>query len=324
MPKCRVQAIGASLAGAGNGICGSPRLARTSRQPSLREENHAWHTAAIAGRAGSGFSALCSGREGGALGLRQRSSCSGFRERRSARACVPPAAPLDAAVRGEREAELILDHLDAVWVAAGTSRENIVRLDQYYTSVAAIPPYQRARRRGLGSRAPREHVHGDEAPAAAACQYGGGRDRCHSRQRYQPREAPKPQIPAISGPSPTIVAGDLVFISGQLATADMGAPTRDGLAEEACVPATTFWGGDPIRVETEYVLKRRIAPALERAGSSACRRGEGAGLSHASRGHSGLQPGLGGILRRRHSRHHHRPGAASARSASRRRGWRST
>lgn len=176
--------------------------------------------------------------------------------------------PLETPTPAECEAELIFDHLDALLVAAGTSRENIVRIDQYYTGTPAIPPYQRTRRRRLGNTAHastsmvmEQLLLPDASMVVDAIAVIPSGD-------FRPQEAPKPKIAAISGPSPTIVAGDFVFISGQLATADVGAPARDGLAEEACVPATAFWGGNPIRVETEYILKRRIAPALERAGSS--------------------------------------------------------
>ena len=85
---------------------------------------------------------------------------------------------------------------------------------------------------------------------------------------FAPRAVEKPSVVSVSGPSPAVAVGDFVFISGQLATADPGAALRDGLPEEACVPSTAFWGGQPIRVETEYVLRKRVLPALERAGSS--------------------------------------------------------
>ena len=85
---------------------------------------------------------------------------------------------------------------------------------------------------------------------------------------FQPRAVAKPSVVPVTGPSPSVAVGDFVFISGQLATADPGAVLRDGLPEEACVPATAFWGGQPIRLEAEYVLRKRVLPVLEQAGSS--------------------------------------------------------
>ena len=54
----------------------------------------------------------------------------------------------------EKEAARIFDHLDAVLRAAGTERSNLVRTDQYYTTVRAVPPYQAVRREFLGGRIP--------------------------------------------------------------------------------------------------------------------------------------------------------------------------
>ena len=46
----------------------------------------------------------------------------------------------------EKEATRIYENIDAVLRAAGTDRTNLVRTDQYYTTVKAVPPYQQARR----------------------------------------------------------------------------------------------------------------------------------------------------------------------------------
>ena len=54
----------------------------------------------------------------------------------------------------EKEAQRIFQNLDAVLRAAGTERSNLVRTDQYYTTVAAVPPYQYVRREFLRGRIP--------------------------------------------------------------------------------------------------------------------------------------------------------------------------
>jgi enamine deaminase RidA (YjgF/YER057c/UK114 family) len=176
--------------------------------------------------------------------------------------------PLYASTPAQREAELIFDHLENVLAAAGTSRNNIVRVDQFFTSIAVIAPYQSVRRRRLGAIAPASTSMVMEALPLLDASMQVDALAVIPSQSFKPREILKPSVVSISGPSPSIAVGDFVFISGQLATADPGARLRDGLPEEACVPATAFWGGQAIRVETEYVLRKRIAPALERAGSS--------------------------------------------------------
>src|SRR5947208_8978540 len=54
----------------------------------------------------------------------------------------------------EKEALRLYENLDAVLRAAGTDRTNLVRTDQYYTTVKAVPPYQQARREFLEGRIP--------------------------------------------------------------------------------------------------------------------------------------------------------------------------
>jgi len=54
----------------------------------------------------------------------------------------------------EKEALRIFQNLDAVLRAAGTDRSNLVRTDQYYTTVKAVPPYQQVRREFLRGRIP--------------------------------------------------------------------------------------------------------------------------------------------------------------------------
>jgi enamine deaminase RidA (YjgF/YER057c/UK114 family) len=56
--------------------------------------------------------------------------------------------------------------------------------------------------------------------------------------------------------------GDLVFIAGQLARDATGA-----LAAEAQVPPGQMWNGTRIKLETAYLVERRLAPALAAAGS---------------------------------------------------------
>src|ERR1700733_5327016 len=51
-------------------------------------------------------------------------------------------APHAGLPKREKEALRIWENIDAVLHAAGTDRRNLVRTDQYYTTVEAVPPYQ--------------------------------------------------------------------------------------------------------------------------------------------------------------------------------------
>ena len=87
------------------------------------------------------------------MGVRHRTDGAGFRDRhRAGRAGGAHAArgPPEAREGGAR----IFENLDAVLHAAGTDRDNLVRTDQYYTTVKAVPPYQQVRREILSGRIP--------------------------------------------------------------------------------------------------------------------------------------------------------------------------
>src|SRR4029453_6925111 len=63
-------------------------------------------------------------------------------------------APHAGLPKREKEALRIFENIDAVLRAAGTDRNNLVRTDQYYTTVKAVPPYQQVRREFLKGRIP--------------------------------------------------------------------------------------------------------------------------------------------------------------------------
>ena len=63
-------------------------------------------------------------------------------------------APHSGLPKREKEAARIFANLDAVLRAALTDRTNLVRTDQYYTTVKAVPPYQQVRRDFLSGRIP--------------------------------------------------------------------------------------------------------------------------------------------------------------------------
>ena len=74
-------------------------------------------------------------------------------------------APHSGLPKREKEALRIFANLDAVLHAAGTDCTNLVRTDQYYTTVKAVPPYQQVRREFLRGRIPFDV---DRAAGAAA------------------------------------------------------------------------------------------------------------------------------------------------------------
>ncbi len=73
-------------------------------------------------------------------------------------------------------------------------------------------------------------------------------------------------VPATSAFAPVVTAGDYVFVAGFLAAwkpGDLG-----GIAPEAKVPEGHLWKGNRIQLEADYIIRKKLIPALEGAGAS--------------------------------------------------------
>jgi enamine deaminase RidA (YjgF/YER057c/UK114 family) len=178
-------------------------------------------------------------------------------------------APHAGLPKREKEARRIFEHLDAVLRAAGTDCTHLVRTDQYYTTVKAVPPYQSVRRDFLGGRIP---------PSTSIAQKGlllPGADICvqamgaipgpgfavehlkHEHLKGRPT----------SGYSPAATVGDFVFIPGITSLAVGDEPRRNGVAAEALMTEGTQWAGQPIKLETEFIIRKRLVQSLALAGA---------------------------------------------------------
>jgi len=165
-----------------------------------------------------------------------------------------------------READQIFRNLDAVMRAGGGGLENAVRLDQHYTSGRAVEAYHDARRVMM-----KDHI----APSTSTLVEGFLRPRQEievhmigvaPQGEFRPRHIRpgEQQVHPSSGYSLALEAGDYVFVAGRMADGKFG----EGLAQEARLPEQHLWKGLPIRLETEYIIREKIAPALKAAGSS--------------------------------------------------------
>jgi enamine deaminase RidA (YjgF/YER057c/UK114 family) len=165
-----------------------------------------------------------------------------------------------------READQIFRNLDAVMRAGGAGLENAVRLDQNYTSGRAVEAYHDARRSTM-----KDHI----APSTSTLVQGFLRPRqdievhmigVAPQGEFRPRHIrPKEQeVHPSSGYSLALEVGDYVFVAGRMADGKFG----EGLAKEAHLPEAHLWKGLPIRLEAEYIIREKIAPALKAAGSS--------------------------------------------------------
>jgi len=182
-------------------------------------------------------------------------------------AVLRPGLPSWENARHRRESDRIFANIGKVLKAGGSDFGSIARLDQYYTDYRAVPPYHDARRAALAGHIPpstsilmpRFLLAGQEIEVQAiAVTPGKGMDVRHVSAKGH-------EIHASSGYSLALTAGDFVFIAGRLADA---LAVGDGLAPEARPPAGHLWKGTPVKLETDFIVKHKIEPALKAAGSS--------------------------------------------------------
>jgi enamine deaminase RidA (YjgF/YER057c/UK114 family) len=181
---------------------------------------------------------------------------------------VDASAPRHGAPKHKKEAQRLFANVDKVLKAGGVERKHVVRIDQYYTGARAVDPYHEVRREFFAGHVPpsTSNLHqrfllaGQDIEVqliAAAAEKG------FEPVQHRPANLP---VHATSGYSPVLTCGDFVFVAGQTSEA---LKTEEGpLDPEARMPAGHLWKGTPIKLETEFVLNRKLRPALETVGNT--------------------------------------------------------
>ncbi|HET7669263.1 MAG TPA: RidA family protein, partial [Burkholderiales bacterium] len=178
---------------------------------------------------------------------------------------VDPAAPRFGLPKHKLEAQRIFANLDKVLEAGGSDRRHVVRIDQYYTAARAVDPYHEVRREFFAGHIPpstsnlhqRFLLDGQDIEVQVIAVVG------IDPVQHRPAHLP---VHATSGYSPVLTCGDFVFVAGQTAEA---LKTAEGpLDPEARMPAGHLWKGTPIKLETEFIISRKLKPALETVGNT--------------------------------------------------------
>ncbi|MGA8615738.1 MAG: RidA family protein [Xanthobacteraceae bacterium] len=179
-------------------------------------------------------------------------------------------APHAGPPKREKEALRIFENLDAVLVAAGTDRSNLVRTDQYYTTVKAVPPYQQVRREFLRGRIPPSTSIAQQALLLPGADMNIQAMAVIPEKGFEVEHLQHEQLKGrpTSGYSPAVTVGDFVFLPGITSLAVGDEPRRNGVAEAALMPEGVQWGGQPIKLETEFIITKRMAASLALAGAS--------------------------------------------------------
>lgn len=164
-----------------------------------------------------------------------------------------------------REGDYILARIEALLAGEGTGLSHAVRLDQYYPSWRPVDPYHHARKARFKAGIPpstsvlmKELLYGGAGidTSLIAVIPGKGLDP----RRADPKDVP---VPVHSGFAPSLIAGDYVFVAGQIANAE----DMEGLHPAAHRPRKALWHGTDIRLQTA-VLIDRLSAGLEAGGSS--------------------------------------------------------
>jgi enamine deaminase RidA (YjgF/YER057c/UK114 family) len=178
-------------------------------------------------------------------------------------------APHSGLPKREKEATRIFANLDAVLHAAGTDCTNLVRTDQYYTAVKAVPPYQQVRREFLHGRIPPSTSIAQQRLLLPGADMNIQAAAVIPKRGFEVEHLSHTQLKGrpTSGYSPALTVGDFIFIPGITSLAIGDEPQRNGVATAALMAEGTQWGGQPIKLETEFIIAKRIVASLALAGA---------------------------------------------------------
>ena len=181
---------------------------------------------------------------------------------------VDQAAPRQGAPKHKKEARRIFANLDRVLAAGGAERSHALRIDQYYAGVRAVDPYHEVRREFFAGNIPPSTSNLHQRFLLAGQDIEVQLIAAAAEEGFEPLQHRPAGLPvhASSGYSPLVTCGDFVFVAGQTAEAlDTG---NGPLDPEASMPSGHLWKGTPIKLETEFVIRRKLKPALESVGNT--------------------------------------------------------
>jgi enamine deaminase RidA (YjgF/YER057c/UK114 family) len=181
---------------------------------------------------------------------------------------IEPSAPRRGVPKNKKEAQRLFANFAKVLKAGGTDRKHVVRIDQYYRGAQVVDAYHEVRREFFSGQVPAStsNLHQDFLLAGQDMEVqliAAVPAEDFEIVQHRPENLP---VHATSAYSPVLTCGDYVFVAGQTAEAlDTG---NGPLDPEACMPAGHLWKGTPIKLETEFVIGRKLKPALATAGST--------------------------------------------------------
>src|SRR3954468_18657835 len=178
------------------------------------------------------------------------------------------AAPLHGLPKNKKEALRLFSNFKTILEKGGSDPEHVVRVDQYYRHGQVVPAYHETRRPFFGGHVPpsTSNLHQDfllpgqdmEVQLMAAIPGEGMKPVQH-----RPKDLP---VHVSSSYSPVLVCDDMVFVAGQ--TAEALKAEEGPIDPEARLLPGHLWKGTPIKLETEFVISRKLKPALHAVGNT--------------------------------------------------------
>src|SRR6266542_1846903 len=177
----------------------------------------------------------------------------------------PAGFPLFGQPRSRREGDFILGRMRRILREFGADLSNAVRLDQFYPTPQAVPPYHLARHAEFGEYIPPSTSVVMERCFAGATTISTSLIAVMPEAGYEIRKVYPPGVASAptSGFVPAVVCDEFVFVAGQMAH-----NPGQGLDPRAPVPDHSAWSGSEIRKQTEFLIEHKLKPALEAAGAS--------------------------------------------------------
>jgi len=191
-----------------------------------------------------------------------------FATGRATTADFDESAPRHGLPKHKIEAQHVFANFAKVLEAGGTDRKNVVRIDQYYTGARVVDPYHEVRREFFGGHVPPSTSNLHQRFLLAGQDMEVQLVAAVAAKDFEPVQHRPANLPvhATSGYSPVLTCGDYVFVAGQTSEA---LKTEEGpLDPQARMPAGHLWKGTPIKLETEFVIQRKLKPALETIGNT--------------------------------------------------------
>jgi len=176
-----------------------------------------------------------------------------------------PGFPLYGHNRSRREGDFILRRMRKLLGEFGSDLAHSVRLDQYYPNPQAVAAYHLSRHAEFRDYIPPSTSVVMERCFCADTTISTSLIAVMPEPGYEIRKIHPPGVASAptSGFVPAVVCNEFVFVAGQMAH-----NPGEGIDPRAAVAEHSAWAGTPIRKQTEFLIRHKLKPALEAAGSS--------------------------------------------------------